>query len=209
MMKLTEEFKKNVAEEVFKYESKTSGEIVPVIFKTSDLYPASHYRSGILLGIMGYFFAYAFELNYTLPFFPLYCFVAFFTVGFLLAYIGIIKRLMTLKSEFDEEVRQKATELFFQLGTHSTINRNGVLIFITLIERRIIIMGDKGIHEKVGQEFWDKIIAEMIPLLKSKQILEALKLGIGKVGDVLAHHFPRQTGDSNELKNELYTKPVN
>ncbi len=204
-MKLTEEFKKNISDEVSKYEQKTSGEIVPVLVQASDHYPASHYRAGILLGLLGQFGAYVFELNYSLPFLPLYCFVAFFVLGFFLAKIGTVKRLMTFKSEMNEEVHQRATELFFQLDTHSTKDRNGVLIFLTQTERRIIIMGDKGIHEKVGQEFWDKIIAEMIPLLKNKQTLEALKLGIQKVGEALAQHYPRHADDKNQLKNDLFT----
>ena len=205
MLKLTDEFRKNIADEVFKYEQKTSGEIVTIFIQASDNYPASHYRSGIILGLVGYFAAYAFDLHYSLPFFPLYFFVIFFTLGFLLAHIVMIKRFLTLKSEIDEEVRQKATELFFQLGTHTTKNRNGVLIFLTLVERKIIILGDKAIHEKVGQTFWDQIISDMLPLLRKKQTLEALKLGIQKVGAALEQHYPRQAGDINELKDDLTT----
>ena len=206
MMKLTEEFKENISEAVLRYELKTSGEIVPVLLKASDHYSSAHYRAGLILGVLGHFLAYAFDLNFSLPFFPLYCFVAFFTVGFLSANIGVIKRLMTLKSEFDEEVRKRATELFYELGLHSTKDRNGVLIFLSLVERRIIIMADKGIHEKVGQVFWDKIVTKMIPLLKSKQVLEALALGIANVGNALTHHFPRHAADSKELANELYVR---
>jgi uncharacterized membrane protein len=84
-----------------------------------------------------------------------------------------------------------------------TALRNGVLIYIAPKLRRFQILGDTGIHEKCGDEFWKETAAELESHFRRGEFTEGIVKAIEKTGDVLATHFPRETGDVNELPDEV------
>ena len=97
-------------------------------------------------------------------------------------------------------VRKAAERAFERLGMTGTRERNGVLIFLVPWRRRFVVLGDVGIHEKVGQEFWESVAAAMSRLFKAGAMTEGLVEGIREVGERLAQHFPYDaTSDRNEL----------
>jgi uncharacterized membrane protein len=97
-----------------------------------------------------------------------------------------------------------AQKQFQKLGMHRTAERNGILFFIALESHKFAVVGDLGIHAKVGQSFWEGIRDQMVPELKEGRWVDALELGIAEAGRALAEHFPHQGHrDRNELSNEV------
>ncbi len=93
---------------------------------------------------------------------------------------------------------------FQKLGMHKTALRNGVLFYIALDSRKYAILGDQGIHEKVGQAFWEEVRDAMHPALEASDWVGALCAGIAHAGEALATHFPYVgAADINELPDEI------
>ena len=98
---------------------------------------------------------------------------------------------------------ERALAVFSQLEMHQTAARNGVLIYIAYDNRQCAIIGDVGIHQYVGDDFWQTECARMIAHFKQKQYIEGILASMQKIGEHLIQHFPVQPDDQNELDNEV------
>lgn len=102
------------------------------------------------------------------------------------------------------DVRGVAERAFERLGMTATRDRNGVLFFIVPSRRRFVVLGDEGIHAKVGQEFWERVAAAVSEHLHSGDFTLGLEQGIRTVGEQLARHFPfDRATDANELSDQV------
>ncbi len=101
------------------------------------------------------------------------------------------------------EIRTLAERTFERLGMTKTVLRNGVLLFIACEEQRFVILGDKGIDEKVPAGFWDDIAARLTARFKSGEFTDGIVDAIHSAGEELKAFFPRAHGDVNELTNEI------
>jgi len=98
----------------------------------------------------------------------------------------------------------RAAELFFALKMEQTAQRNGVLVYVAIKDRQLAIFGDKGIHEKVGDEFWEKEVAQMINHFNSENYAKGLARVITNIGEALRTNFPYQgEKDKNELPDDI------
>ena len=102
-----------------------------------------------------------------------------------------------------KDVIGAAQEHFNELGMTKTKERNGVLIFVAPRIRKFAVIGDSGVHQRCGDEFWTVTAAEMSNYFKRSEFTEGILHGITKAGDLLAKHFPHRRGDANELPNEV------
>ena len=102
-----------------------------------------------------------------------------------------------------EDLEARARRRFELLGMTKTADRNGVLFYIAPGLRRFQILGDAGIHEKCGADFWKDVAAEMEESFRRGEFTEGIVRGVQKVGELLAVHFPRSTQDRNELPNAI------
>jgi uncharacterized membrane protein len=100
-------------------------------------------------------------------------------------------------------VRHAAEKAFVRMGMSRTAERNGVLIFVVPSRRRFVILGDEGLHAKVGQEFWDKTAAAISERFRSGDFTGGLLHGIEEAARQLAGHFPRRPDDKNELPDDV------
>jgi uncharacterized membrane protein len=101
-------------------------------------------------------------------------------------------------------VRHAAEKAFARLGMRATRERNGILFFVVPLRRRFVVLGDEGIHQKVGQDFWEKLVAAMAEDFKSGKFNEGLVRGIEEAGRLLGIHFPYQgERDVNELPDDI------
>jgi uncharacterized membrane protein len=101
-------------------------------------------------------------------------------------------------------VRPVAEKAFDRLGMTKTKDRNGILFFVVPSRRRFIVLGDAGIHAKVGQEFWDEIAGILSAEFRKKRFQEGLLRGIALAGEKLAAHFPYDAAtDRNELPDDV------
>jgi uncharacterized membrane protein len=107
------------------------------------------------------------------------------------------------ESHCKENILDHAAFIFNKLGMHQTDQRNGILFYIALKDKKFAVIGDAGIHEKVGDDFWEKVKNEMIPYFKEGRLSDGLIEGINKAGNELKAYFPYQKDDKNELDNEI------
>ena len=102
------------------------------------------------------------------------------------------------------DVEKAARSAFQRLGMTRTRQRNGVLFFVVPSRRKFVVLGDAGIHEKVGQEFWHKVVAAVSERFRSKDFTGGLVHGIETVGEQLATHFPFDAAtDVDELPDKV------
>lgn len=100
----------------------------------------------------------------------------------------------------------KAEKVFQKLGMHHTADRNGILIYIATVSRKIAIVGDKGIHEKLGKTYWDQLVNSIIESFRDNTKGEGLAKGIIECGEQLKKHFPFRSDDTNELNDSISFK---
>jgi uncharacterized membrane protein len=101
-------------------------------------------------------------------------------------------------------IRRAAERAFDRLGMRATQERNGILFFVVPSRHRCVVLGDEGIHRKVGQEFWEKLVAAMSQDFKAGKFNEGLVRGIEEAGRLLGVHFPYQgERDVNELPDDI------
>ena len=84
-----------------------------------------------------------------------------------------------------------------------TKERNGVIIYVAVKSKHFAIYGDKGIHDIVGNDFWNSTKDVMANHFKNGNFKQGLIDGILKAGEQLKSHFPHQDDDTNELSNEI------
>lgn len=109
------------------------------------------------------------------------------------------------KTKTDSAI-DRATELFEELEMQKTDERNGVLIYLSFKPHYVAVIGDEGIHQKVGDDFWNNVYDAMKQDCKNEKFTQAICKGIQQVEVPLAKHFPIQPDDVNELPNEVVIK---
>ena len=108
-----------------------------------------------------------------------------------------------LEDNLRVNVLEAAQKTFLKLGMHKTEARNGVLIFIAPEQRKLAILGDKGINEKVPEDFWAEERDIMLAQFKTGNYADGVCAAIQQAGAKLKAFFPYQSDDENELPNEI------
>lgn len=186
-------------------ESRTSGEIVPVIVPSSGDYSRVGHRLGLLGLILGS--AMAFGLHWKYPFLDYSFLIGVqllgWVVGWSLGQLPSLIRAFLPKSLLQEEVHEAALASFVKYGLHHTKDRTGILIFISLLEHRVEILADSGIHEKVGEGYWKEEVEKIVVGIRKGHAGDSLVQVIGEIGAKLSENFPASSADRNEISNEL------
>jgi uncharacterized membrane protein len=100
-------------------------------------------------------------------------------------------------------IEKAADKAFLRMGMTHTKERNGVLFFVVPSRRKFVVLGDQGIHDKVGQEFWDRVAAVLSEKFREGDFTGGLVRGIEEVGMQLSVHFPYTKGDTDELPDDV------
>jgi uncharacterized membrane protein len=116
---------------------------------------------------------------------------------------GEIRVFVSNRDLGTEKVVDRAAARFEKLGMTSTRDRNAVLLYFVPRAHQFAIVGDKGIHDKCGDAFWNDVASTIRQKLSAGRFTEAVLDAIEMTGDVLARHFPRRPDDHNELPNEV------
>lgn len=112
-------------------------------------------------------------------------------------------RVLVQRGEVEGDPLEFATAKFHELGMTNTAERNAVLILVAPRARKFALVGDEGIHQKCGAQFWNGLVATMREHFKREAFTDALVEGIESVGRALGEHFPRRSDDRNELPNDI------
>jgi uncharacterized membrane protein len=108
-----------------------------------------------------------------------------------------------LDTRAGENPKQTARQVFDSLGMRKTSLRNGVLFYLSVEDRKFVILGDDGIYHKVPPDFWDGVTGLVLDHFRQGHYADGLVAGIEKAGEQLARYFPRQANDVDELANEI------
>jgi putative membrane protein len=191
-------------------ESKTSGEIVPYAVDRSDEYAEAHWRGGAMLGALAlavsvYYHASApweYPLTYAQSAVAI---LVMGVVGFyVVRLVPALQRLLTGHRQMERRIGQRAAEAFVTEEVFRTRDRTGILLFLSLVERRVLVMGDSGINAKVKQEEWHEIVNTIVQGIRSGRPADGLIEGIRRSGDLLQRHgVARRPDDTDELPDSL------
>jgi len=214
----TDEDKQAIKAAVAEAEKNTSGEIVPVVATRSGRYDRAEDIFGILLGIVAVSLLWPIFQNAeptpgdwgpgrALTFGlggGVLTFVVAFAVGVVLStFVPALARPFVGKRERKEEVLRSAREAFYAFHVRSTAAGTGIVIYISLFERMVAVIGDRAISEKLDQSQWHEMKDLVIAGLRKGNPTEGICSAVKRCGELLSEHFPIAPDDVNELSNEL------
>ncbi len=98
----------------------------------------------------------------------------------------------------------RAAEIFFSLKMEKTEERNAVLVYVALKDHQLAVFADEGIYQKTGQEYWNKVVAEMIQSFNKDDYAKGIAECVIQIGEALTTHFPfDKDTDKNELPDHI------
>ena len=98
----------------------------------------------------------------------------------------------------------RAAELFLNLEMQKTDDRNAVLVYVAMKDRQLAVFGDEGIHQKVGNEFWNNEVQKMITNFNRENYAAGISEIVRDIGEALTKNFPfNNVTDKNELPDDI------
>jgi putative membrane protein len=186
-------------------ETRSTGEIATMVVPESDRYREAEQLGSLLVASLVAVIAAVILHHVTIwTYIPLLCLLYFPTVA-------LFRSFPRLKLSFvgprrqTEAVRDRALRAFFEKGLYRTREETGILIFISTLERKVWILGDRGINERIPPGSWQALAGELAAGIRSGRAVDALCRAIDACGGVLASHFPPRADDRNELPDEILT----
>jgi putative membrane protein len=191
-------------------EGKTSGEIVPYLVDRSDEYEESEWRLGSLLALLVLGGASAFH-QFSDLWLPLdVAILVLASASALLAGIALarfippVKRFFAGKALIDRRVNARAAEAFLAEEVFKTRERTGILLFVSVLEHKVLVLGDSGINAKVEKAEWQDLVDTLTRSIARGNPTAALLDAIGKAGNLLTRSdVRRRKDDKDELPDNL------
>ena len=178
-------------------ELRTSGEIVPVIVERSDDYAELRLALATLAA-----FALGAALTWLAPellYWIVPTQIGVFALLVLLLDLRPILRLVLPARLARARVERAAELAFLEAGVAETRERSGVLIFVSLLERHVAVLADRGIHAHAADGTWDGVVGLVISGIRAGRAEHGIVDGIRRCGEILAARFPVRPGDVDEL----------
>jgi len=207
---LSEDEQQEVIRSVQEAEKITSGEIVPMVVSTSYHYPLANVIGALLFSLtLAIIVTLAVSIRkmwlvpsrYDMWIFPAVLAISFPLFHELIKRLAFLKRLFISTAEIDEEVEEAALTSFYRKGLSNTRDKTGILIFISVFERKVWVLADEGINEKVEPGTWQEIVAMVTMGIKEKRQGPALCNAVKRCGELLESSFPIKPDDTDELDN--------
>jgi putative membrane protein len=215
---LTEEEKSAIARAIGEAEKKTTAEIVPVVATRSGRYDRAEDVVGVVVGLIavaavwllfqkveavGEEWGTAHRCSVSLI-----AILGTFTIGFIVGTfaataVPALAYPLIGRREKEEEVERSARRAFVEFQVRRTVGGTGILIYVSLFERMVWVLGDTAIGQKLSQSHWDEVRDLIVDGLRRRRPAEGLQSAIARCGELLAEHFPLAPGDVNEIANEL------
>jgi putative membrane protein len=221
MARFTQEEQDLVTAAVTAAEARSDGEIVTIVAERSEAYHdvGLHYAILAMLlvpvvwgllpqSVIDWGLALVFGWNHELGRGALMTLLfvklagAFLVVRYALAWMPL-RMALTPRATKARRVRRRALEYFHVAADRRTIGRTGVLLYLSLLERRAEIVADAAIDAKVKPEVWGQAMAALVADVKAGRPAHGMAEAVRIMGDVLAEHFPKTGSDTNELPDSL------
>ncbi len=220
MLRLTEADHDKVSTAIAAAEAMSDGEIIAITADQSDAYHdvGLHYAVLVLFLVLGFFavWPHQLELWWTrlmgwtdepslrqlLTLLLFFALLKFLAVLFILKWRPL-RMLLTPGSTKTRRVRRRAVMLFKTGAERRTIGRTGILIYLSMAERRAEIVGDDAITAVTTPETWGEAMTALIQDVKAGRPGDGIVAAVGLIGTVLAEHFPKSSEDTNEIPDKL------
>ena len=188
-------------------ELKTSGEIVPMIVKSSST--VGHVPIVIfLIALLFYFMVDLAQFGYfessTLNF--LIWAILCLPVSRLLAELSLVQRLLVNQMDQRDQVELRAEVEFYEANLKNTEGSTGILLFVSLMERKAVVLADEAIAKQLPSETWNEVVLLLVDGARKKSLSQGFCMAIDRCGNILAEHFPIDPNDNNELPNTFIIK---
>jgi putative membrane protein len=218
-MRLTPEDATKVAAAIKAAEAQTDGEISAIVAPASDSYSDAVLHWSLLVALLPLAVSAAWphllvgsaslllgweapQLSFLLTLLLVKTIVVFLAARILFG-LPKLRVLITPAATRHRRVRRRAIMLF-KAGTEArTLSTTGVLLYLSLAERRAEIVADAAIHARAPQEAWGEAMAALIGPLREGRPGDGMAAAVERIGAVLALHFPFTGGDPNELPDRL------
>jgi putative membrane protein len=207
MSLLSEEDKKAVADAIQRAENSTSGEIVFAVTDSSGRYLNSSFQGALIVMAAATAIYLTFPIPHSISA-VLWTEIISFGLSYSLFTYMPWRRWFIPGREMDLRVREAAFAEFYSSGLYRTRESNGVLIYLSLLEHRVVILGDRAIDEKMGDR-WDEVRDTIIRGIKDGKAREGICAAVEICGRTLAEHFPRRPDDQNELPDRVIDRRQN
>jgi putative membrane protein len=201
---LSEEERQQIEAAVAAAETRTAAELVTVIARASGnyLYLPTLTAAVATLLLSGLALAVPWPFTLTVGEFYAAQVCGFIALNLLCRWRPLRHRLVPRGAQRDR-ARLRAHQLFLDLGLAATRDRTGVLFYVSVAERYVEIITDRGVRAVVDDTVWARTVADFTLLVRQGRIAEGFLLAIGAATDVLAERLPVQPGDRNELSNQV------
>lgn len=187
-------------------EQRTVGEIVPVVLERSDAHPGACWLAAFVSLILGSVLL-APVLPWQSPGWVIVLQTLLGASGWLAAArLADVSGLFVSERRADEVTGEQALQEFYTLGLHKTEAATGVLLFVSLAEHRVLVLGDTGIDAVMGDEQWAGVVDRVLNGIGTGDLAGGLEAAIDEIGEVLAEAFPWVEGDRNELPDRLIVR---
>ncbi len=207
--------KDRISEAVGQAETQTAGEIVPVIVAQSDTYDASIWRGasacavlalGLVLLFVQFYQGWGFGWVYTSWGVVLIALAAGSLGAGAVALVPALQRWLAGPDRLNRTVHHRAMRAFVEEEVFDTRDRTGILLFVSLLEHRIEVLGDTGINQKVEPDDWVQVVERIRAGIKNENLTEGLVEAIGMCGNLLERSGVEiRPDDTNELTNRVRT----
>ncbi|MGD1074533.1 MAG: hypothetical protein ABR903_00430 [Thermodesulfovibrionales bacterium] len=187
---LTAEEKRRIRETAHDAESRTLGKIADMVVESSDHYFEAEVIGGMLLGSLAALAVCVFFFHSSVwSYIPL-SFLFFFPARLLFQKVPVLKAAFLSHRRKEHAVRMRAVRAFYEKELYKAKGNTGILFFVSLFERKVRVLADSGIHEKIGQETLNKFARVVSQGIKDGRSCDALCEAIEEAGALLAQHFP-------------------
>ena len=187
-----------LAQQVREIESNTDAEIVIVVRGRSGTYRHADYLFGLLLAFAGLLFVLFSPFDFHTYWVPLDVVLLFAIGAFVSSRGNLIRRLLTTKKFRAKAARAGAAAMFYEAGIANTHAENGLLIYLSLLERSLEVMADRGILTSVPALEWNHALFEL-KQAGARAEPESLTKALQELGEQLAKHKPASGENPNEL----------
>ena len=214
---LSPEERERIAGAVGKAEKKTSGEIVPAVIKESSDYAVYELLFALAAGFLYFSILLIFHsdvsgmISRLFWYAPDWYVTAFYGISttlligavYFFSNIPVIDRLIIPRKVREAAVRNRAMQYFAESGVSATRDRTGILLFVSLLEKRVEVLADNGISSKIAAAEWEALVAALVQDIREDRLSEGLCRAIESCGEKLERHFPIKPDDTNELPDNV------
>lgn len=202
--------KERITEAVAALEKESSGELVLYYAKDSDSYPGAAWKLAGMMGIAFTAIAALMAYLWLIPSFftpiviSLTILIVLIATYLIARFLPLLRIAVTSDSVVEHRVLTKARDMFLQEQVFDTVDRTGILVYISALERKVVVLGDSGINQKITQADWEQVVKLIVDGIKQKQMTSGIIQAVEACKNLLLENgFKIKPGDTNELPDAI------